>query len=487
MRRLKTLILVGFLLAASTVGAEVFPTPCSATNPTNCSRGTWGDELRDFFSQTYDLNTGYQISPWADVRAYGAACDGITDDAPEIQAAITANELVLLPPETCLIATGLTLPAGHMLVGSGTVASRLKYTGASGYAITMGSTTAPALSYGTGVMHFGINLTQNGGNAIRVAGTAKPILLDLYLEGIPATNTSTGLYIDGATSSNLFTTLINIDINHFKYGVDISSSGVGQVTTVTGVNVEVFCDLTAGSIGINIASANGDGVRFYGGNAENCVQGIKTAGSGSKFDGFRFENNTTDIRLEATAERNSFESSINIQQAKISDASAAITNVFLAGQAPSQGDPIPTNKLPDLTLGGNLTLARNQAATRYIILSDATTGNMVMQAGPGSTSLGGAIVLRGSSHADNGSVIAGLGGSGARDFCVNTGGFGDGTDLFCVNESGFVAHAGVLFAALGTPSNGTMVYCSNCNKATPCTSGGTGAFAKRLNGAWDCD
>jgi len=43
------------------------------------------------------------------------------------------------------------------------------------------------------------------------------------------------------------------------------------------------------------------------------------------------------------------------------------------------------------------------------------------------------------------------------------------------------------FLALGTPSNGTEYYCSDCNKATPCTSGGSGAFAKRINGAWDCD
>lgn len=35
--------------------------------------------------------------------------------------------------------------------------------------------------------------------------------------------------------------------------------------------------------------------------------------------------------------------------------------------------------------------------------------------------------------------------------------------------------------------NGTFVYCSDCTKATPCASGGTGAMAKRLNGAWDCN
>ncbi|HLW52742.1 MAG TPA: hypothetical protein VKW06_07855 [Candidatus Angelobacter sp.] len=43
------------------------------------------------------------------------------------------------------------------------------------------------------------------------------------------------------------------------------------------------------------------------------------------------------------------------------------------------------------------------------------------------------------------------------------------------------------FANLGTPANGSMVFCSNCTIANPCASGGTGAIAKRLNGAWVCN
>lgn len=45
----------------------------------------------------------------------------------------------------------------------------------------------------------------------------------------------------------------------------------------------------------------------------------------------------------------------------------------------------------------------------------------------------------------------------------------------------------VAFAALGTPADGTFVYCSDCTKATPCAGSGSGAFAKRIAGAWDCD
>lgn len=45
----------------------------------------------------------------------------------------------------------------------------------------------------------------------------------------------------------------------------------------------------------------------------------------------------------------------------------------------------------------------------------------------------------------------------------------------------------ILFSSLGAPANGSTAYCSDCtNASNPCVGSGTGAFAKRLNGAWDC-
>lgn len=46
----------------------------------------------------------------------------------------------------------------------------------------------------------------------------------------------------------------------------------------------------------------------------------------------------------------------------------------------------------------------------------------------------------------------------------------------------------ILFANLGTPTyNGTFMYCADCTKTTPCAGSGSGALAKYINGAWDCD
>jgi len=50
-----------------------------------------------------------------------------------------------------------------------------------------------------------------------------------------------------------------------------------------------------------------------------------------------------------------------------------------------------------------------------------------------------------------------------------------------------IEDTGTTFASLGTPANGTLIYCSDCTIANPCAGSGTGAFAKRLNGAWVCN
>jgi len=45
--------------------------------------------------------------------------------------------------------------------------------------------------------------------------------------------------------------------------------------------------------------------------------------------------------------------------------------------------------------------------------------------------------------------------------------------------------AAVTFANLGTPANGTIVYCSDCTSANPAAGSGSGAVARRENGAWN--
>lgn len=62
-----------------------------------------------------------------------------------------------------------------------------------------------------------------------------------------------------------------------------------------------------------------------------------------------------------------------------------------------------------------------------------------------------------------------------------------GGDLYRDTSSQSAGWGGLAFANLGTPADGTLVYCSDCLKATPCAGAGTGALAVRAAGAWDCN
>jgi hypothetical protein len=42
------------------------------------------------------------------------------------------------------------------------------------------------------------------------------------------------------------------------------------------------------------------------------------------------------------------------------------------------------------------------------------------------------------------------------------------------------------FATLGSPTNGYMYFCTDCQSTSPCTGGGTGTIARRENSAWNC-
>jgi hypothetical protein len=86
------------------------------------------------------------------------------------------------------------------------------------------------------------------------------------------------------------------------------------------------------------------------------------------------------------------------------------------------------------------------------------------------------------------------GGSGPTDgdhlaLYTNTGGGLSKSYKFYVGSYG-IAQIGINFSTLSssTVANGTLTYCTDCLvNSVPCSGSSTGAFAKRLNGAWRCD
>lgn len=70
---------------------------------------------------------------------------------------------------------------------------------------------------------------------------------------------------------------------------------------------------------------------------------------------------------------------------------------------------------------------------------------------------------------------------------ATTSGFSNGTPVSIPNNGLTMAGATLAAMTSGPPADGTITYCSDClPNSNPCTASSTGAFAKRLNGAFDC-
>ena len=75
----------------------------------------------------------------SDVRAYGATCDGVADDTQAFRLALAEARNVLVPPLTCVV-SGITVPSGKALRGSGkSVTVLLQKPGSSGAVVTLKS------------------------------------------------------------------------------------------------------------------------------------------------------------------------------------------------------------------------------------------------------------------------------------------------------------------------------------------------------------
>jgi hypothetical protein len=77
--------------------------------------------------------------------------------------------------------------------------------------------------------------------------------------------------------------------------------------------------------------------------------------------------------------------------------------------------------------------------------------------------------------------------NGADSGYVSIVGSGIGVGGAPTMGSGTIAFAATSSGGLSALNNGTILYCSDCTIANPCAGGGTGAFAKRLNGVWVCN
>lgn len=154
-----------------------------------------------------------------------------------------------------------------------------------------------------------------------------------------------------------------------------------------------------------------------------------------------------------------------------------------------------------MTFGANPLFNVGSTGTDNLIFVGSTTS------GPVNASFGFFVGGVGSQQASDGPYFLGRGNSfsnianqhgmlyfGAGDPGVANG--NDGNILFAtgadvvrmvVRRDGYIQSIGVNQAALGGPPDGSFIYCTDCNVGSdPCSNGGTGAFAYRLNSRWYC-
>lgn len=148
-----------------------------------------------------------------------------------------------------------------------------------------------------------------------------------------------------------------------------------------------------------------------------------------------------------------------------------------SGGAPSISSTLPSAVQTNITelgiINQNLTLSpAAPAANRAIILNtdNTYTGTLLIQAGGGSASFGGGLIMYGASHATKpGWATIGLSSGGTRYFTINNQGIGGGLDVFTVDSAGQVvvgnpsAAAGKITINPATAASGTLqLVAANC-------------------------
>jgi len=132
--------------------------------------------------------------------------------------------------------------------------------------------------------------------------------------------------------------------------------------------------------------------------------------------------------------------------------------------------------------GGNLSLIADGTNTRYIALLNSSStyaGRVILQAGGGSATFGGALVAYGHSHATKpGWVTAGISAGSGGKFSVNDSALGDGTDVFTVTG----ATGAATFAGAVSVSGTTATWTSGTGSPESVKTAPVGSLYTRTDG-----
>lgn len=158
--------------------------------------------------------------PFIDVSAFGAVCDGATDDAAAINAAITAapsqGAEIRLPPGTCVIKSAILQNKTSILRGAGRDSTTIKIASASADGITVSATRCSVRD-----LTITSTMTRTG-IGLHITSGAESWFSDLYI-----INQSTGIY--NAAGGNDFEKIITGANSHAGFVFDGSGGAQNEI------------------------------------------------------------------------------------------------------------------------------------------------------------------------------------------------------------------------------------------------------------------
>lgn len=195
---------------------------------------------------------------------FGAKCDGSTNDATAIQAALTAAGLVgggggavLLPTFGCTGAyvtgsTTLTIPPHTILEGQGRSATSIKYTG-TGVAISVGVSGTKTFYHVVRDLNIDLKSAGTGATGILMTQTFDDAYTNLDIQtSITASNTGqTAIQLDGGNDFGTAVQFDNISASGcFLYGVHYTGSSATVSYTIANMKGFFFSQSCASGTGM---------------------------------------------------------------------------------------------------------------------------------------------------------------------------------------------------------------------------------------------
>lgn len=416
-----------------------------------------------------------KLADFVSVKDFGALCDGATDDSAAFTAALTAAVRVYVPEGTCSLGTtGISFRSGTQLIGAGQQITVLTYSG-TGCALTIDSVQ------GTGFQHLKVQLSGDSASAISAcvkattANVQRVFVEDVYLlnNGTARTAGQIGLLVDGSANGVYWSRFLGVFANKFDTNYKVTGDGSTQANSnsfdVVSAASNTPFNLSRGNDNqIRIRCTTSDGTLVAGTQTCITVGDGATVTAGNHIQVFSDQGATGKSFAILAAATNNWIFSDNESTTAGTDANATATATnFRFEMKPSAQ---PTMNFGNLTLTSSTTPtysgSPSGAGNPLIIrgaVSNASTAVAVRISGNATLSTAGALIA---------------------DF--NNNGVKSSIDLNGAYSQGGVTLANI---ATGNTSNGTMLFCTNCDPASnPCTAVGaqTGSFALRMNGAWKC-